>query len=72
MSYRTLLFEVVCVCECAHKHVCTSLPSAFYQLVSNVAVVAEGPLIMPLSLLLSRAIKDTSSYQEAALGDWQA
>lgn len=48
------------------------LPSGFYQLVSNVSVVAEDPLITPLSLLFSGAIKDTSSYQEAALGDWQA
>lgn len=52
----------MCVCPC----------SGFYQPVSNVSVVAEDPLIMPLSLLFSRAIKDTSSYQEAALGDWQA
>lgn len=48
------------------------LPSGFYQLVSNVSAVAENPLITPLSLLFSGAIKDTSSYQEAALGDWQA
>lgn len=48
--------------------VCVSLPGGFYQLVSNVSVDAEDPLIMLLSLLFSGAIKDTSGYQEAALG----
>lgn len=52
--------------------VCVCLPSGFYQLVSHVSVVAEDPLIMLLSLLFSGAIKDTSSYQEEALWDWQA
>lgn len=44
----------------------------FYQLVSNVSVVAEDPLITLLSLLFNRAIKDTSGYQGAARVDWQA
>lgn len=48
---------------------CGYLPSGFYQLVSNVSVGAEDPLITLLSLLFNRAIKDTSSYQEAALED---
>lgn len=56
----------VCVC------VCVSLPDCFYQLVLNVSVVAVAALIMLLPLLFRRAIKDTSSYHEAAPEDWQA
>lgn len=71
VSCRTSLSEAVCVWAVC-VYVCVYLPSGFYQLVSNVSVVAEDPLITPLSLPFSGAIKDTSSYQEAALGDWQA
>lgn len=52
--------------------VCVSQPLGFYQLVCNVSVVAGDPLITPLSLLFSGAIKDTSGYQGAARQDWQA
>lgn len=52
--------------------VCVCLLSGFYHLVSNVSDVTQDPLIMLLSPLFSGTIKDTSGYQEAALGDWQA
>lgn len=61
MSCRTSLSEFawpVCVCACA----CVLWPSCFYQLISNVSLVAGDPLITLMSLLLSGAIKHASGY----------